>query len=89
LFHNLGLPIGAIVGTITLLVGATTTWLVCSGLVEAGGLAFYFLASMWFKKRREKLKDEINWDVLKKSLHYYKMDIKMLSNYLSLKNLYR
>jgi len=32
------LPIGAIVGTITLLVGATTTWLVCSGLVEAGVL---------------------------------------------------
>jgi len=29
------LPVGAIVGTITLLVGATTTWLVCSGLVEA------------------------------------------------------
>lgn len=32
------LPIGAIIGTITLLVGATTTWLVCSGLVEAGVL---------------------------------------------------
>ncbi|HKK95954.1 MAG TPA: amino acid permease [Anaerovoracaceae bacterium] len=29
------LPIGAIVGTITLLVGATATWFVCSGLVEA------------------------------------------------------
>jgi len=29
------LPVGGIVGVITLLVGATTTWLICSGLVKA------------------------------------------------------
>lgn len=33
------LPVGSMVGVITLLVGATTTWLVCSGLVEAGVLS--------------------------------------------------
>lgn len=33
------LPVGAIVGLITLIVGATTTWFVCSGMVEAGILS--------------------------------------------------
>jgi len=32
------LPLGAIIGIITLIVGASTTWLVCSGLVEAEAL---------------------------------------------------
>ena len=32
------LPLGAIVGLITLLIGATLTWYVCSGMVEAGEL---------------------------------------------------
>lgn len=32
------LPVGAMVGLATLLIGATTTWLVCSGLVPAGEL---------------------------------------------------
>jgi glucose-6-phosphate 1-dehydrogenase len=40
----------------------------------------------YIEDAREKIKDEINWDVLKKSLHYYKMDITMLLNYLSLKD---
>ncbi len=33
------LPVGAIVGLITLIVGATTTWFVCSGLVHSTNLA--------------------------------------------------
>jgi len=32
------LPVGAIVGLITLIIGATVTWYVCSGLVEANTL---------------------------------------------------
>jgi len=31
---NRSLPIGAIIGLITLLIGATTTWYVCSGMVD-------------------------------------------------------
>ncbi len=33
------LPVGAIVGLVTLIIGATTTWFVCSGLVEASVLS--------------------------------------------------
>lgn len=33
------LPVGAIAGIITLIIGATITWFVCSGLVEAGVLS--------------------------------------------------
>lgn len=33
------LPIGAIVGLVTLMIGATITWFVCSGLVKAGNLS--------------------------------------------------
>ena len=32
-------PIGAVVGLVTLLIGATATWFVCSGLVASGDLA--------------------------------------------------
>lgn len=32
------LPMGTLIGMVTLLVGATVTWFVCSGLVEAGTL---------------------------------------------------
>ncbi|AET67263.1 amino acid transporter [Desulfosporosinus orientis DSM 765] len=32
------LPMGTLIGMVTLLVGATVTWFVCSGLVEAGSL---------------------------------------------------
>lgn len=32
------LPMGTVIGMVTLLVGATLTWFVCSGLVEAGTL---------------------------------------------------
>jgi len=33
------LPIGALIGMVTLLIGATITWFVCSGLVPAGKLS--------------------------------------------------
>ncbi|BCS98711.1 transporter [Desulfoluna limicola] len=33
------LPVGAVVGLVTLIVGATATWFVCSGLLPAGKLA--------------------------------------------------
>ncbi len=33
------LPVGAVVGLVTLIIGATATWFVCSGLLPAGKLA--------------------------------------------------
>ena len=35
---NRGIPLGAIVGLATLLIGGTITWFVCSGLIPAGAL---------------------------------------------------